>query len=192
MDNLSFSDNAGRTICLQDGILSVSKNGMTIVSDRVENYIILYYDEKNMFGAGHFVIQLPQKDAIDFGFRCGQRDDFNRLYSNMVGVCKINSKNFFAACSSKDDTKQKSKENQRNIERERQERLVCNVVKDDNQAKCPRCGSTSLSANKKGFGMGKAVVGTLAFGVIGGALAGSIGAKKIEVTCLKCGKKFKV
>lgn len=67
---------------------------MTIVSDRVENYIILYYDEKNMFGAGHFVIQLPKKDAIDFGFRCGQRDDFNRLYSNMVGVCKINSKNF--------------------------------------------------------------------------------------------------
>lgn len=68
---------------------------------------------------------------------------------------------------------------------------IVNTV-DDNQARCPRCGSTSLSANKKGFGMGKAVVGTLAFGVIGGALAGSIGAKKIEVTCLKCGKKFKI
>ena len=55
---------------------------------------------------------------------------------------------------------------------------------------CPKCGSTSLSANKKGFGIGKALVGaTLTLGV--GLLAGGIGRNKIEVICLKCGNKFK-
>lgn len=62
------------------------------------------------------------------------------------------------------------------------------------QARCPRCGSTSLSAHKKGFGIGKAVIGAavtapLGLGLIG-AVAGNKGAKKVRVTCLKCGKQF--
>ena len=32
---------------------------------------------------------------------------------------------------------------------------------------CPKCGSTSLTANKKGFGVGKAVIGTAVAGPIG-------------------------
>ena len=62
---------------------------------------------------------------------------------------------------------------------------------------CPKCKGTNLSANKKGFGIGKAVVG----GVIGiaaplgalgllGLTAGNMGAKKIRITCLKCGHEF--
>lgn len=58
-------------------------------------------------------------------------------------------------------------------------------------AKCPRCGSTSLSANKKGFGVGKAVVGAYVAGPIG-LMAGNINARKVWVTCLKCGKRFKL
>jgi len=55
---------------------------------------------------------------------------------------------------------------------------------------CPYCGSTSLAANKKGYGMGK---GALGFSVIGplGLAAGSIGRQKVLVTCLNCGKRFK-
>lgn len=59
-----------------------------------------------------------------------------------------------------------------------------------NMAKCPRCGSTSLSGHKKGYGIGKAVVGTWALGPLG-LMAGNIGAGNIRVTCLNCGKKFK-
>lgn len=55
---------------------------------------------------------------------------------------------------------------------------------------CPKCGSTSLTANKKGFGVGKAVIGAAAIGAIG-LTAGNIGAKKITVTCLNCGHQFK-
>ena len=57
-------------------------------------------------------------------------------------------------------------------------------------AMCPKCGSTSLSGNKKGFGIGKAVVGGFVAGPIG-LVAGNIGAKNVQVTCLNCGKKFK-
>lgn len=63
----------------------------------------------------------------------------------------------------------------------------------ENKAKgiacCPKCGSTSLTANKKGFGIGKAVVGAALTGGIGLA-AGNIGAKKVRITCLNCGYQF--
>lgn len=42
---------------------------------------------------------------------------------------------------------------------------------------------------KKGFSGGKALAGVLTVGALG-ALAGTIGSNNIEVTCLKCGKKF--
>lgn len=61
--------------------------------------------------------------------------------------------------------------------------------KEQGIACCPRCGSTSLSANKKGFGVGKAVVGAALTGGIG-LVAGNIGAKKVRVTCLNCGHQF--
>jgi len=55
---------------------------------------------------------------------------------------------------------------------------------------CPKCYSTNISANKRGFKMGRAVVaGTLTFGV--GLLAGAAGKNKVEVTCLKCGHTWK-
>ena len=53
---------------------------------------------------------------------------------------------------------------------------------------CPKCYSTSLSANKKGFSLGKAAAGML---IAGGPLLGAIGKNKIEITCLKCGYKWK-
>lgn len=56
---------------------------------------------------------------------------------------------------------------------------------------CPKCGSTSLSSNKKGFGIGKAVIGDKLAGPIG-LVAGNIGAKKVIVTCLNCGHRWKI
>ena len=53
---------------------------------------------------------------------------------------------------------------------------------------CPKCYSTQVTANKKGFSLGKAAVGSL---IAGGVLLGAVGKNKIEVTCLKCGHKWK-
>lgn len=55
---------------------------------------------------------------------------------------------------------------------------------------CPHCGSSHLTANKKGFGAGKAVTGAVLTGGIG-LLAGFIGSGDVKVTCLKCGKQWK-
>ncbi len=60
----------------------------------------------------------------------------------------------------------------------------------DEMMKCPRCGSTSLSGNKKGYGVGKGVVGAAIFGPLG-LVAGNIGSGKVMVTCMKCGYKFR-
>lgn len=59
------------------------------------------------------------------------------------------------------------------------------------QAKCPRCGSISLSGGKQGFCVGKAVAGVVLLGA-GGLLAGGIGANKTVITCMNCGYKFKL
>ena len=60
------------------------------------------------------------------------------------------------------------------------------VVEDPNAARCPRCGSTSITADKKGYGYIKGGIGALIAGPIG-LLAGGIGSKKIENHCLNCG-----
>ena len=58
------------------------------------------------------------------------------------------------------------------------------------QVKCPKCGSSQLSANKKGFSGKKAVVGGVLTGGVG-LLAGTLGSNKIIITCLNCGNQFK-
>jgi RNA polymerase subunit RPABC4/transcription elongation factor Spt4 len=43
---------------------------------------------------------------------------------------------------------------------------VCNRAQES-AIKCPKCGSTQLTANTKGFGVGKAAVGGLLLGPVG-------------------------
>lgn len=62
-------------------------------------------------------------------------------------------------------------------------------MKNNDQIRCPKCGSTQLSTEKKGFGVGKAAAGAVLTGGVG-LLAGFIGSNKTKITCLKCGKKF--
>jgi len=57
------------------------------------------------------------------------------------------------------------------------------AARDEGVACCPRCGSTSLSINKKGFGAGKAIVF--------GPLAGAIGMNRLKITCMNCGYQYR-
>lgn len=61
---------------------------------------------------------------------------------------------------------------------------------DQQQVCCPMCGSTQVSAQKKGFGLGKALFGGVLTGGIG-LLAGFHGSRGVLLTCLKCGHSFK-
>ncbi len=70
------------------------------------------------------------------------------------------------------------------------EKKTNDIEDDDNVARCPKCGSTSLTANKKGFSATKGVIG-LAVSPLAGAVVGSTGKNKVIVTCLKCGHQWK-
>jgi len=51
---------------------------------------------------------------------------------------------------------------------------------------CPRCDSTQITAVKKGFGLGKALLGAVLIGSYG-LLGGAIGSGKIKAVCVNCG-----
>lgn len=112
--------------------------------------------------------------------------------SNFCTVCRCALSNLAVQVVQNEE-----KTNQRNLQLQmqaaqlnmQQEQLRLQQEQMGAMARCPRCGSTSLSGNKKGFGIGKAVVGAWALGPIG-LVAGNMGAKKVRITCMKCGKKY--
>lgn len=57
------------------------------------------------------------------------------------------------------------------------------MYEDEDPVRCPRCRSTQLTANKKGFGLGKAAAGGLLLGPVG-LLGGFLGSGKVKITCL--------
>lgn len=61
---------------------------------------------------------------------------------------------------------------------------------EEEPVRCPRCRSTQLTANRKGFGLGKAAAGGLLLGPVG-LLGGFLGSSKVKITCLKCGYTWK-
>lgn len=78
--------------------------------------------------------------------------------------------------------------NLKEMEKKQQEKARVEKMDSEGIAYCPKCHSTSLSAHKKGFGIGKALLGATINPI--GLVAGNIGAKKVRVTCLKCGHQF--
>lgn len=64
--------------------------------------------------------------------------------------------------------------------------VVPPVVNNLPELTCPKCGSAYLTGDKKGFGLGKAVVGGVLLGGVG-LLGGFIGSRKIMVSCMQCG-----
>lgn len=55
--------------------------------------------------------------------------------------------------------------------------------------KCPKCSGTNLSAQKAGFGLGKAAAGAILTGGVG-LMAGFLGSNKMVVHCLDCGNSW--
>lgn len=64
-----------------------------------------------------------------------------------------------------------------------------NELEKSGQVYCPKCLSTSISANQKGFGFVRGAIGA-SIGLDVGLIAGSIGSKKVICTCLKCGHQW--
>lgn len=71
---------------------------------------------------------------------------------------------------------------------DRKERI--SELEKTGQVYCPKCLSTNIAANPKGFNFVRGAIGA-AIGLDVGLIAGSIGSKKIICTCLKCGHQWK-
>lgn len=59
----------------------------------------------------------------------------------------------------------------------------------EEQVKCGKCNSTQITANKKGYSVGKAAAGVILTGGIG-LVAGAIGSGNVKITCLACGHSW--
>jgi len=75
------------------------------------------------------------------------------------------------------------------VENKRQNISMSNKSTNASTVICPKCRSNQITAQKQGFGLGKAAVGGILTGGIG-LLAGFIGSRKIYITCLNCGHKW--
>jgi ssDNA-binding Zn-finger/Zn-ribbon topoisomerase 1 len=73
----------------------------------------------------------------------------------------------------------------------RQQVLAEKKAEAEKPVSCPKCESTQLSANKKGFSVGKAIGGALILGPLGLA-GGFAGSNDIKLTCIKCGHNWQV
>lgn len=62
-------------------------------------------------------------------------------------------------------------------------------MNDDDLIKCPKCKSTQITANKRGYSLAKGAAGAVLTGGIG-LVAGLHGSNRVKVQCLKCGFKW--
>lgn len=63
------------------------------------------------------------------------------------------------------------------------------VENNQEQVKCPKCGSTQIHVDKKGYSASKGCCAALACGPLG-FLFGQSGANKIRKTCLNCNNSW--
>lgn len=105
---------------------------------------------------------------------------YNFVLSKITGEVEFENQNIEVMQNIANDLPSKPLTKKERIKENKKNAVAC----------CPRCGSTSLTANKKGFGIGKAVIGAGLIGNPIGLVAGNINAKKVRVTCLNCGHQF--
>lgn len=68
--------------------------------------------------------------------------------------------------------------------------VVQPVIQHEIPISCPKCGSTQITSNKKGFNVGHALVGGLVTGGVG-LVAGLWGSNETRLNCLRCGNRWK-
>ena len=91
---------------------------------------------------------------------------------------------------------EKEVENAKKLEEQRAIKQQQDLVKQQaayykGLAKCPRCGSASLSYDTKKLSIGRTIVGDAIAGAPG-AILGGLSSKKGYAVCLSCGKRWKI
>lgn len=153
---------------------SFNAAGYLYITDRKKEHVIPFNKKNNDLIAElcGYLPSLPENQNIPQEGNLSLKDNFMLGYTGQA----VNVNTQPTAPKEKPLTKhQRIKQNKKNG-------VAC----------CPKCGSTSLSSNKQGFGIGKAVIGAGLVSNPIGLVAGNIHSKKIHVTCLNCGHKWKI
>lgn len=69
-------------------------------------------------------------------------------------------------------------------------KIIPTQINNDEPIKCRYCSSTNVIVGEKGFSLGGAVAGFLTMGILGSLIAGNLGRKDLELTCLSCGERW--
>lgn len=125
-----------------------------------------------------------------FEFSPARFKDFSVAYEFLNSVAYINSPSKASVDPVKAALESLRSTSAQIVERPLSKRERIKENKKNGVACCPKCGSTSISANRKGFGVGKAAAGAFLAGPYG-LVAGGIGSKKVVITCLNCGYQWK-
>ena len=110
------------------------------------------------------------------------------ICKNDIQLIELENKRIQKAAGNKEKWSEIQKEQN---EIRRQKYIAKHASKANEVIHCPKCSGTQISAHKKGFGLGKAVVGTVTFGVLAGAGFGMVGKNKIYLSCMHCGNQWK-
>ena len=155
----------------------------------VNNYGIFF---EQAFKDKHFIISFvckKQKHVIELYNEYAKYNHFDTLTSEDI---KNEKKEY------KEAEKQRKKELFEKIMASNPEvsqspqRIPSYIPVKEKSVCCPKCGSTQLTTNKKGYSLGKAIAGgVITLTPIVGIATGLIGKNKIIITCLNCGKQFK-
>lgn len=125
-----------------------------------------------------------------FGFLCIKCDP--DIINNECPVCHKNLQVYLGSdnCTSCGYSWRLQIDRSQGVQEETSETIsLPNNTKEREPLICPKCHSTFLSANKKGYRVGNAVAGVVLTGGIG-LLGGFLGSNKVRITCLKCGHNW--
>lgn len=170
-------------ITVIDGILTYK---IAFITQKIRLDEITEFDFTRGTALTNGVIKLKAKGINHtIGFKKEYNDDVKEIQQYLLSLNKNISTVQHKEYADNPKPNEKADKERRTTAHQRKK-----INKQQGIACCPKCGSTSLSADKKGFGIGKAVIGAQLIGNPIGLVAGNLGAKKVRVTCLNCGKQF--
>lgn len=171
---------------------------------RTDNMCFTLENLKDLKKEGN-IIEIYTENEEVIKVKCmagGASPAYNILIKHLNGTIHEDVENYNGIKEEKELEKARKKEEQELRREERRRRIldsnqeasvttpVTNINVDDNVARCPKCGSVSITADKKGFSLAKGALGVATVGAYG-AIAAGHGKNKVIVTCLKCGHQWK-
>jgi predicted RNA-binding Zn-ribbon protein involved in translation (DUF1610 family) len=168
---------------------------------RADNMCFTLENLKDLKKEGN-IIEIYTENEEVIKVKCmagGASPAYNILIKHLNGTIHEEVENYNEIKEEKElkKIKKKEEEEKRREEYKRTKELyqksrieAANRKAADTTVRCPKCGSTSITANKKGFSLAKGALGVATVGVYGAVAAGH-GKNKVLVTCLNCGKQWK-